>query len=153
MGKSKNISIRFDEEKTAFALLEEKIEKHQKLVDFLLEKYWWEKKMGVNPISDRNNAFQNAARGRDEDGANRYKLRFAKNQHKKAKGKVIKSAIEYTPTTHESFDGEKVNRAILDEIGVYPAIDPNFPVKTDKETSFEYRIRCAEYNEAKNKTN
>lgn len=54
MGKSKNISIRFDEEKTAFALLEEKIEKHQKLVDFLLEKYWWEKKIGINPVSERN---------------------------------------------------------------------------------------------------
>lgn len=53
MGKSKNISIRFDEEKTAFALLEEKIEKHQKLVDFLLDKYWWEKKIGINPVLER----------------------------------------------------------------------------------------------------
>lgn len=53
MGKSKNISIRFDEDKTSFALSEEKIEKHQKLVDFLLDKYWWEKKIGNNSITER----------------------------------------------------------------------------------------------------
>ena len=55
MGKTKNISIRFDEDKVAFAMAEEKIESHQKLVDFLLEKYWWEKKIGVNPILELQN--------------------------------------------------------------------------------------------------
>lgn len=54
MGKTKNISIRFDLDKVGFVMGEEKIEKHQKLVDFLLDKYWWEKKIAFNPVNERN---------------------------------------------------------------------------------------------------
>lgn len=53
MGKTKPTSIRFDEDKLNFVKLEEKIETRQKVVDFLLEKYWWEKRVGNPPTLDR----------------------------------------------------------------------------------------------------
>lgn len=45
--KSAPVSIRFDIEKVDFLKEREGDKKYQQVVDFLLEKYWWENKMGV----------------------------------------------------------------------------------------------------------
>lgn len=46
--KSKNpIGIRFDLEKAEFVMTKEKLKSNQQLVDFLLNKYWWEHKVPV----------------------------------------------------------------------------------------------------------
>lgn len=48
--KSNNISYRYDTEKMRFLMEAEKIDNPRKVLDFLLDKYWWEKKFGVNPV-------------------------------------------------------------------------------------------------------
>lgn len=43
--KSKNISFRYDLERFAFVKEKEKLEKDQQVLDFLVNKYWWEHKV------------------------------------------------------------------------------------------------------------
>lgn len=50
MSKTKPYSIRFDTDKLEFAKTKYKIVKEQQLVDYMLEKLFWESKVGRNPI-------------------------------------------------------------------------------------------------------
>jgi hypothetical protein len=43
--KSEPVGIRFDEEKLKFIKSREKLETNQRVVDFILNKYWWENKL------------------------------------------------------------------------------------------------------------
>ena len=45
--KSKPTGVRFDLEKSEFVKKREKLNTFQKVVDFLLNKYWWENRMPV----------------------------------------------------------------------------------------------------------
>lgn len=51
--KGDNKSIRFDEKKYELICAEEKLESPQQVVDFLVDKYWWEKKIGNPPTLER----------------------------------------------------------------------------------------------------
>ena len=53
--KSDNISYRYDEEKMAFLMDREKLDNPRKALDFLLDKYWWEKKFNGTPIIPAQN--------------------------------------------------------------------------------------------------
>lgn len=44
MAKTNPTSIRFDEDQLNFVKTEEKIDSPQKVVNFLLNKYWWERR-------------------------------------------------------------------------------------------------------------
>jgi hypothetical protein len=44
--KSSPISIRFDQDKLDFIREREKLTTHQKVVDFLLDAYWWQNRLG-----------------------------------------------------------------------------------------------------------
>lgn len=48
-----------------------------------------------------------------------------------------------------ALNGHSAKVNIMDEVGQTVAIDPDYPVRTSKETPFEFRIRCAEYDEKK----
>lgn len=43
--KSKNVSFRFDIERFGFIKTKEGLEKNQQVLDFLVNKYWWEHKV------------------------------------------------------------------------------------------------------------
>jgi hypothetical protein len=45
MAKTDPIGVRFDKDQLQLVLEKEKLSSPQKVVNFLLEKYWWEKKM------------------------------------------------------------------------------------------------------------
>lgn len=52
--KKKNATgVRFNEEKLNFVMAEENLKTPQKVVNFLLDKYWWEKKIGYFPTLER----------------------------------------------------------------------------------------------------
>lgn len=54
MAKTNPTSIRFDSDKFDFVKGTEKLGTAQKVVDFLLDKYWWEKKVGQAPATTQN---------------------------------------------------------------------------------------------------
>lgn len=45
MGRTKPVSVRFDPEKLTFLQLRENIESPQKIVDFLVDVYYWQNKL------------------------------------------------------------------------------------------------------------
>jgi hypothetical protein len=51
--KTKPSSIRFNEERLAFLMENEKLDSKQKAVDFLVDKYWWECRIGSPPSIER----------------------------------------------------------------------------------------------------
>lgn len=50
--KSKNISFRYDLERFGFVKTKEKLEKDQQVLDFLVNKYWWEHKVAMATHKD-----------------------------------------------------------------------------------------------------
>lgn len=58
--KGDNKSIRFDEKKYELVCSEENLETPQQVVDFLVDKYWWEKRIGFKPEELPTNGRQEA---------------------------------------------------------------------------------------------
>jgi len=52
--KTKPIGVRFDNEKTALLKEKEGLETYQSVLNFLLDKYWWESKFHSNPVLERS---------------------------------------------------------------------------------------------------
>lgn len=53
MAKTENYSIRFEPEQLELVKVKENLETPQKVINFLMDKYWWEHKIGNNPILER----------------------------------------------------------------------------------------------------
>ncbi len=63
--KTDNFSIRFEPAKLELIQKQEKIDTPQRVVNFLMDKYWWEHIIGNNPIMERiaeNNKPENKAK-------------------------------------------------------------------------------------------
>lgn len=53
MAKTENYSIRFQPDQLELVKTKENLETPQKVINFLMDKYWWEEKIGNNPILER----------------------------------------------------------------------------------------------------
>ena len=51
--KKNPTSVRFDKEKMDFIKEKENLSTVQKVFTFLLDKYWWERQVGINPVLER----------------------------------------------------------------------------------------------------
>ena len=107
--KKNPTSIRFDKEKMDFIKKQENLPTVQKVLNFLLDKYWWEHKFGVNPILERNNQFINAARGRDAEGVNKDEL---VNISKKVANKLMSPFKVRNFNTDGSIEGIYTEKAV-----------------------------------------
>ena len=57
--------------------------------------------------------------------------------------------VNFTAPTLKSYDSGKINRSILDEVGQWVGVDPNYPKRNEGESGLDYKIRCSEYSESK----
>lgn len=69
----------------------------------------------------------------------------------KEENQTLRSKIEFKVADKSAYDGKKIERPILDEVGLWENAPDDFPKKQNGESSIEYRLRVAEWNEKQTK--